>query len=113
VRWRREFGIAGGLLAVPLNVLTQWRSPEELRDAVIAFSNTFVFMGVIAGSLCADALSRIGLSPTEVLLAASALAAVGAIGASALPPGTASDLARRLARRARSGTWHEERGPEP
>lgn len=106
-------GVASGLLAIPLNVLTQWRSPKDRRGAVIAFSNTFVFAGVIAGSLCADALSRIGLSPTGVLLAASAVAAAGAIAARALLPGSVSDLARGLSQRVRSMTPHERRGPEP
>ncbi len=38
---------------------------------MIALSNTFVFGGVLAGSLCAEALSRAGLSVRGILVAAA------------------------------------------
>jgi len=95
-------GVASGLLAIPLSVLTQWRAPSHRRGAVIALSNTFVFAGVIAGSLSAGGLSQLGLSPTQILLAASAAAGAGAGAAIAVFPGAIAGLARRLAR-ARSG----------
>lgn len=89
-------GISSGLLAVPLNVLTQWRSPKDRRGALIAYSNTFVFAGVIAGSLGANALSRAGLSPAGILLAVSALAAAGTLLARAWLAGSVWALVRRL-----------------
>jgi acyl-[acyl-carrier-protein]-phospholipid O-acyltransferase/long-chain-fatty-acid--[acyl-carrier-protein] ligase len=91
-------GVASGLLAIPLNVLTQWRAPGRRRGAVIAFANTFVFAGVLAGSLGAGALAGLGLSPARILVAASAVGALGAAAAVALLPGALSGLVRRIAR---------------
>lgn len=64
-------GVAAGLLIVPLDALLQWRAPAERRGAVIALTNTFVFAGILGGSLGADALSRAGLSAGGILVAAS------------------------------------------
>ncbi|MDO9116477.1 MAG: MFS transporter [Nitrospira sp.] len=72
-------GLASGLVVVPLNVLIQWKSPGDRRGAVIAFSNVFVFGGVIIGSLSVEMLSRLGLSPREIFLAASGIAGAGAL----------------------------------
>ena len=91
-------GVASGLLAIPLNVLAQWRAPGHRRGAVIAFANTFVFTGVMAGSLGAGALSQLGFSPTQILVAASAVGAIGAAAAVALLPGALPKLVRRIAR---------------
>lgn len=91
-------GVASGLLAIPLNVLVQWRAPGHRRGAVIALSNTFVFSGVIAGSLGAGALGSLGLSPAQILIVASAGAAAGAAAGFAAFPGAAGALAQRLAR---------------
>jgi acyl-[acyl-carrier-protein]-phospholipid O-acyltransferase/long-chain-fatty-acid--[acyl-carrier-protein] ligase len=93
-------GVASGLLAVPLNVLAQWRAPSQRRGAVIALSNTFVFAGVIGGSLGAGALARLGLSPTQILLAATVASGAGAAAAIAVFPGALSDLARRIGQKA-------------
>jgi acyl-[acyl-carrier-protein]-phospholipid O-acyltransferase/long-chain-fatty-acid--[acyl-carrier-protein] ligase len=93
-------GMATGLLAIPLNVLAQWRAPGQRRGAVIALSNTFVFAGVIAGSLGAEGLSRLGLSPTQILLAASAAGAAGAAAAIAVFPGALTEFARRAFQKA-------------
>jgi acyl-[acyl-carrier-protein]-phospholipid O-acyltransferase/long-chain-fatty-acid--[acyl-carrier-protein] ligase len=71
-------GAASGLLAVPLNVLIQWRSPADRRGAVIALSNTFVFGGVIAGSFTAEGFSRLGFSVSEIFVAAALIAGIGA-----------------------------------
>jgi len=79
-------GVAGGLLVVPLNALIQWRAPQDRRGAVIALSNTFVFGGVLAGSLCAEALSRAGLSARGILVAASLATAAGTLWALRLVP---------------------------
>jgi acyl-[acyl-carrier-protein]-phospholipid O-acyltransferase/long-chain-fatty-acid--[acyl-carrier-protein] ligase len=70
-------GVAGGLLVVPLNALVQWRSPVGRRGAVIALSNTFTFGGILAGSLGAGALSRIGLSPSGILVVAAVATLAG------------------------------------
>jgi acyl-[acyl-carrier-protein]-phospholipid O-acyltransferase/long-chain-fatty-acid--[acyl-carrier-protein] ligase len=91
-------GVASGLLAIPLNVLAQWRAPGDRRGAVIAFANTFVFTGVMAGSLGAGALSQLGFSPTGILVAASGVGALGAAAAVALLPGALRGLVRRIAR---------------
>jgi len=90
-------GVASGLLAIPLNVLAQWRAPGHRRGAVIALSNTFVFSGVIAGSLGAGALGSLGISPAQILVVASAGAAAGAAAAFAAFPGALGALARRVA----------------
>ncbi|HXZ43619.1 MAG TPA: MFS transporter, partial [archaeon] len=70
-------GIASGMLDVPLNALIQWRSPDDRRGAVIALSNSFIFGGILLGSLSAKILSEIGLSASGILLAVSAVTAVG------------------------------------
>jgi len=62
-------GVSSGFIVVPINSLIQWRAPEDRRGAVIAFSNTFVFGGVLAGSVGAGALSLLGLDATGILLA--------------------------------------------
>ena len=61
-------GISSGFIVVPINSLIQWRAPEDRRGAVIAFSNTFVFSGVIAGSLIAGVLSHLGLNASGILI---------------------------------------------
>ena len=72
-------GMASGLLLVPLDALIQWRSPDDRRGAVIALSNTFVFGGVLAGSLAAAVLSEAGLTAGGILLAASVATAAGTV----------------------------------
>jgi acyl-[acyl-carrier-protein]-phospholipid O-acyltransferase/long-chain-fatty-acid--[acyl-carrier-protein] ligase len=79
-------GVASGMLVVPLNALIQWRSPADRRGAVIALSNTFVFGGVLVGSLGATALSEAGLTAGGILLAASVAAAAGTVWALWLLP---------------------------
>ncbi len=70
-------GVASGLLVVPLNALIQWRSPGDRRGAVIALANTLVFGGILAGSLGAEAFSRLGLSASGIIVAAAVAAAAG------------------------------------
>jgi len=72
-------GVAGGTLVVPLNALIQWRSPDDRRGAVIALMNSFVFGGVLVGSLGATVLSEAGLTAGGILLAASVAAAAGTV----------------------------------
>ncbi len=79
-------GIASGLIVVPLNALIQWRSPTDQRGAVIALANTFVFGGILAGSLGAEVLSRLGLSAAGILVAASLATLAGSVWALRLLP---------------------------
>ena len=72
-------GIASGILVVPLNALIQWRSPDDRRGAVIALSNSFIFGGILVGSLSAKILSGVGLSASGILLAASVATAAGTL----------------------------------
>jgi acyl-[acyl-carrier-protein]-phospholipid O-acyltransferase/long-chain-fatty-acid--[acyl-carrier-protein] ligase len=61
-------GLSSGFVVVPLNALIQWRSPSDRRGAVIAFSNTLVFGGVLMGSLGCGFLATIGLSASAIFL---------------------------------------------
>jgi acyl-[acyl-carrier-protein]-phospholipid O-acyltransferase/long-chain-fatty-acid--[acyl-carrier-protein] ligase len=70
-------GVASGFINVPINALIQWRAPADRRGAVIALGNTFMFGGVMAGSLGAGLLSHIGLSATDILLACAGMALAG------------------------------------
>ncbi len=64
-------GLSSGLLLVPVNALIQWRTPADRRGAVIALSNTFQYSGILVGSLAAGAFSHLGLSPSQILVAAA------------------------------------------
>ncbi|HSB69632.1 MAG TPA: acyl-[ACP]--phospholipid O-acyltransferase [Candidatus Methylomirabilis sp.] len=79
-------GLASGLLVVPLNALIQWRAPEDRRGAVIALANTFVFAGILAGSLAAEGLSRAGLAASGILVVASMVTLAGTVWALLLLP---------------------------
>ncbi len=72
-------GVASGLLVVPLNAIIQWRSPDDRRGAVIALSNTFIFGGVLLGSISANVLSELGLTAGGILLASSVATAAGTV----------------------------------
>jgi acyl-[acyl-carrier-protein]-phospholipid O-acyltransferase/long-chain-fatty-acid--[acyl-carrier-protein] ligase len=72
-------GIASGFINVPINALIQWRAPADRRGAVIALGNTFVFGGILAGSLGAGFLSQMGLSATDILLACAGVALIGTV----------------------------------
>ena len=61
-------GLSSGFVVVPLNALIQWRAPSDRRGAVIAFSNTLVFGGVLIGSLGCGFLANIGLSASVIFL---------------------------------------------
>jgi acyl-[acyl-carrier-protein]-phospholipid O-acyltransferase/long-chain-fatty-acid--[acyl-carrier-protein] ligase len=79
-------GLASGLLIVPLNSLLQWRAPADRRGAVIAVSNTFVFAGILAGSLGVNLFSHAGLTTSGILFAAGLVTAVGTVWALWLLP---------------------------
>ena len=61
-------GLSSGFVVVPLNALVQWRSPSDRRGAVIAFSNTLVFGGVLMGSLGCGLLAAIGFKASTIFL---------------------------------------------
>ena len=50
-------GVFCSFIFVPLNAILQWRSPPDRRGAVISFSNTCVFTGILLGSLGGGALA--------------------------------------------------------
>ncbi|MFQ5719109.1 MAG: acyl-[ACP]--phospholipid O-acyltransferase [Acidobacteriota bacterium] len=81
-------GMASGLLIIPLNAMLQWRSPPRRRGAVIALSNVFIFAGVLAGSLGAQALSMVGFSSLQIFAGASLLTFAGTAWALFLLPDT-------------------------
>ncbi len=70
-------GIAGGLINVPLNALKQWRSPPHRRGSVLALTNLFVYVGILAGSLGTGLLAAAGFSSQAILL----LTGVGVVAA--------------------------------
>lgn len=65
-------GIASSFVFVPLNAILQWKSPPDRRGAVISFSNTCVFTGILLGSLAGGALANAGLSTSSIFLATAA-----------------------------------------
>ncbi|HWF59277.1 MAG TPA: acyl-[ACP]--phospholipid O-acyltransferase [Nitrospira sp.] len=72
-------GIASSFIFVPLNAILQWKSPSDRRGAVISFSNTCVFTGILLGSLAGGSMANAGLSTTGIFLAAAAMT-LGGIG---------------------------------
>lgn len=72
-------GVSSGFINVPINALIQWRTPPDRRGAVIALANTFMFGGVMAGSLGAGLLSQLGLSASDILLACGIIALGGTL----------------------------------
>lgn len=72
-------GVCSGFINVPINALIQWRTPIDRRGAVIALGNTFMFGGILAGSLGAGLLSRLHLSAGDILLACGIGALIGTL----------------------------------
>ena len=72
-------GIASGLINVPINALIQWRTPADRRGAVIALGNTFMFGGILVGSLGAGLLSQLGLSAGNIFLACAVMSLIGTV----------------------------------
>ncbi len=79
-------GIFSGLLFVPLNALLQARSPDDRRGAVIAFSNTLVYVGMLGGSVIALVLGQLGVPPRGTFLGLSLALLAGFIWALTLVP---------------------------
>jgi acyl-[acyl-carrier-protein]-phospholipid O-acyltransferase/long-chain-fatty-acid--[acyl-carrier-protein] ligase len=70
-------GMSCALIFVPLNAVIQWKAPPDRRGAVIAFSNTCVFTGILFGSLCGGILAKAGLSTSGIMLATSVVTVGG------------------------------------
>lgn len=79
-------GVASGFLVVPLDALLQWRTPRDQRGSVIALTNTFVFGGVLAGSLAVGLLAGLELNARQILFGAALLTAAGTVWALWLLP---------------------------
>jgi acyl-[acyl-carrier-protein]-phospholipid O-acyltransferase/long-chain-fatty-acid--[acyl-carrier-protein] ligase len=71
---------------VPLNAILQWKSPPDRRGAVISFSNTCVFTGILLGSLAGGSLANAGLSTGSIFLATAGLTIGGTLWALWLLP---------------------------
>ena len=61
-------GVCCSFIFVPLNAILQWRSPPDRRGAVISFSNTCVFTGILLGSLAGGSLANVGFSTSSIFL---------------------------------------------
>lgn len=70
-------GISSSFIFVPLNAILQWKSPSDRRGAVISFSNTCVFTGILLGSLAGGSLANVGISTTGIFLAAAFMTLAG------------------------------------
>ncbi len=79
-------GAASAFIFVPLNAILQWKSPPDRRGAVIAFSNTCVFAGIMLGSLAGGTLANAGLSTQSIFLATAGFTLVGTLWAVWLLP---------------------------
>jgi len=72
-------GMSAGMLIVPLKSIVQWRSPENMRGAVIALGNTFDILGMIVGSLIAASMAYGGLTLRMTLILSSLLVVAATI----------------------------------
>jgi len=81
-------GISSSFIFVPLNAILQWKSPPDRRGAVISFSNTCVFTGILLGSLAGGSLANAGLSTRSIFLATAGLTLGGTLWALWLLPDT-------------------------
>jgi acyl-[acyl-carrier-protein]-phospholipid O-acyltransferase/long-chain-fatty-acid--[acyl-carrier-protein] ligase len=79
-------GISCSFIFVPLNAILQWRSPPDRRGAVISFSNTCVFTGILLGSLAGGSLANIGFSTSSIFLVTAGVTIVGTMWALRLMP---------------------------
>jgi acyl-[acyl-carrier-protein]-phospholipid O-acyltransferase/long-chain-fatty-acid--[acyl-carrier-protein] ligase len=79
-------GISCSFIFVPLNAILQWRSPPDRRGAVISFSNTCVFTGILLGSLAGGSLANAGLSTSNIFLVTAGVTLGGTLWALWLMP---------------------------
>jgi acyl-[acyl-carrier-protein]-phospholipid O-acyltransferase / long-chain-fatty-acid--[acyl-carrier-protein] ligase len=79
-------GVSCSFIFVPLNAILQWRSPPDRRGAVISFSNTCVFTGILLGSLAGGSLANAGLSTSNIFLVTAGVTMGGTLWALWLMP---------------------------
>ena len=79
-------GVSCSFIFVPLNAILQWRSPPDRRGAVISFSNTCVFTGILLGSLAGGSLANAGLSTSSIFLVTAGVTIGGTLWALWLMP---------------------------
>jgi acyl-[acyl-carrier-protein]-phospholipid O-acyltransferase / long-chain-fatty-acid--[acyl-carrier-protein] ligase len=79
-------GICCSFIFVPLNAILQWRSPPDRRGAVISFSNTCVFTGILLGSLAGGSLANAGFSTSNIFLVTAGVTIGGTLWALRLMP---------------------------
>ena len=79
-------GISCSFIFVPLNAILQWRSPLDRRGAVISFSNTCVFTGILLGSIGGGALASAGFSTSSIFLVTAGVTIGGTLWALWLMP---------------------------
>ena len=79
-------GVSCSFIFVPLNAILQWRSPPDRRGAVISFSNTCVFTGILLGSLAGGSLANAGLSTSNIFLVTAGVTIGGTLWALWLMP---------------------------
>lgn len=81
-------GMSSAFIFVSLNAVLQWKSPPDRRGAVISFSNTCVFTGILLGSLAGGSLANAGFSTTGIFLATAGMTVAGTLWALWLLPDT-------------------------
>jgi acyl-[acyl-carrier-protein]-phospholipid O-acyltransferase / long-chain-fatty-acid--[acyl-carrier-protein] ligase len=81
-------GISSAFIFVPLNAILQWKSPPDRRGAVISFSNTCVFTGILLGSLAGGSLANAGLPTSSIFLVTAGATMGGTLWALWLLPDT-------------------------
>jgi acyl-[acyl-carrier-protein]-phospholipid O-acyltransferase/long-chain-fatty-acid--[acyl-carrier-protein] ligase len=79
-------GVSCSFIFVPLNAILQWRSPPDRRGAVISFSNTCVFTGILLGSLAGGSLANAGFSTSNIFLVTAGVTIGGTLWALRLMP---------------------------
>lgn len=79
-------GVSCSFIFVPLNAILQWKSPPDRRGAVISFSNTCVFTGILLGSLAGGSLANAGLSTSNIFLVTAGVTIGGTLWALWLMP---------------------------
>jgi len=79
-------GVSSAFIFVPLNAILQWKAPPDRRGAVISFSNTCVFTGILLGSLAGGSLANAGLSTSSIFLATAGMTMGGTLWALWLLP---------------------------
>ncbi|MDZ4774200.1 MAG: acyl-[ACP]--phospholipid O-acyltransferase [Planctomycetota bacterium] len=93
------FGIASGLVVIPLNALVQWRAPEDRRGAVLGISNTIVYFATLCAAGAQWTAAHNEWSSRSMFLALGVIAVLGTLWALWLLPEAFLRLALVLATR--------------